>query len=222
MFLQVPNLLNDDELATLGAAIAGAKYVDGKATADAPTKDAKRNLQMERDENSDRLSQIVVQALARNPLVQRVCMPSRVVRPVFSRYETGMQYGWHTDNPLMVEGRSLRTDIAATVFLSDLESYEGGDLIVNTAGGQARFRLPRGTAVLYPATTIHSVAEVTKGVRDAAVTWIQSLIESAQQRELLHDLDTAARIVQEKTPNSDEARLLTKCYGNLMRMWADV
>ncbi len=222
MFLQIPNLLNDEELAQIDKAIADGKFVDGEATADVPTKPVKKNLQMEPPAEGDALAQVVVQAIARNPLVQRACLPSRVVRPLFSRYEVGMEYGWHTDNPLMSEGRPLRTDIAVTVFISELESYEGGDLIVNTAGGQARFRLPRGHAILYPATTIHSVSEVTKGVRDVAVTWIQSIVESAAQRELLHDLDTALRLVRDKASTSDEARLLMKCHGNLMRMWSEV
>lgn len=202
--------------------LADGSFSDGKATADEPTKPVKKNLQMDDSEAGREAAQLVVQALARSPLVQRACMPSRVVRPLFSRYETGMEYGWHTDNPMMIEGRPLRTDIAATVFLSELDSYEGGELMVNTSGGQARFRLPRGHAILYPATTIHSVAEVTKGVRNVAVTWIQSIVESAAQRELLHELDAASRLVRGKAPESDEARLLMKVYGNLMRMWCDV
>ena len=222
MFLQVPNLLTGEELTTLDAAVAGGTYIDGKETADTPTKPVKNNLQMEPAESNAAAGQLVIQAIARNPLVQRACLPARVVRPLFSRYETGMAYGWHTDNPLMVEGRPLRTDIAATVFLSDPETYEGGDLVVNTAGGQARFRLPRGHAIFYPATTIHCVSEVTKGVRDAAVTWIQSLVASTAQRELLHELDTAQRLVRAKSPDADEARLLMKCHANLMRMWSDV
>lgn len=222
MFLQVPNLLSEEELTKADSAIAEGSFADGKATADAPTQPVKHNLQMEQSAAGDELAQSIVQAIARNPLVQRACMPSRVVRPMISRYETGMQYGWHTDNPLMVEGRPLRTDIAATIFLTDPDDYEGGDLLVNTAGGQARFRLPRGHAVLYPATLIHSVGEVTKGTRHVAVTWIQSIVESAAQRELLHELDSASRLVRDKAPESDEARLLMKVHGNLMRMWCDI
>ncbi len=150
MFLQVPNILTDEELAKLDNAIAAGTFADGKSTADEPTKPVKNILQMEKSEGGDAVAQIVVQAIARSPLVQRTCMPSRVVRPLFSRYETGMAYGWHIDNPLMAEGRPLRTDIACTIFLSEPDSYEGGDLVVNTAGGQAHFRLPRGHAILYP------------------------------------------------------------------------
>lgn len=222
MFLQVPDLLHTEELTKIDAAIAAASFSDGKATAGEPTKPIKNNLQMVNGADSDALTQIVVQALARNHAVQRSCLPSRVVKPLFSRYEVGMQYGWHSDNPLMSEGRPLRTDIAATIFLSDLKSYEGGDLIVNTVGGRASFRLPRGHAILYPATSVHSVSEVTKGVRNVAVTWIQSVVASAEKRELLLELDTAARIVREKTPGSEEALLLMKAHGNLMRMWCEI
>ena len=222
MFLQVPNILTEEELAKIDAAIADGTFADGKDTADGPAQLIKNNLQMERNEAGDEAAQHVVQALARSALVQRAAMPSRVVRPMFSRYETGMKYGWHIDNPLMIEGRPLRTDIAVTIFLNEPDSYEGGELLVNTVGGQARFRLPRGHAILYPATTLHSVAEVTKGTRDVAVTWIQSIVESAAQRELLHELDTASRLVRDKTPESDEARLLMKVHANLMRMWCDI
>ena len=222
MFLQVPNILTDQELTKIDAVLADGTFSDGKATADAPTKPVKNNLQMDVSEAGNEAGQLVIQAIARSALVQRACMPSRVVRPLFSRYDTGMQYGWHNDNPLMIEGQPLRSDIAVTVFLSEPCSYEGGDLQVNTAGGQARFRLPRGHAILYPATNIHSVAEVTKGTRNVAVTWIQSIVESAAQRELLHELDAASRLVRDKAPESDEARLLMKVYANLMRMWCDI
>ena len=222
MFLQVPNILTDEELAKIDGALAKGKFSDGKATADAPTKPVKNNLQMDASEGANEAQQLVIQAIARSPLVQRACIPSRVVRPLFCRYEAGMQYGWHTDNPLMIEGRPLRSDIAVTIFLSELDIYEGGDLLVNTAGGQARFRLPREHAILYPATTIHSVAEVTTGTRNVAVTWIQSIVESSERRELLHELDAASRLVRDKAPESDEARLLMKVHANLMRMWCDI
>jgi PKHD-type hydroxylase len=181
----------------------------------------KNNLQMEGAPDSESMYATVVRALARHDVVKAACLPSRVLRPMFSRYEAGMSYGWHIDNPLLGEGRPIRTDIAVTVFLSDPGEYEGGALVVNVVGGQARFRLPKGHAVAYPATTLHCVEPVTKGVRNAAVTWIESFVADAARRELLHDLDRASRIVREKAPNSDEARLLMKTHVNLVRMWAE-
>ena len=222
MFLQVPNILTDVELTKIDAVLADGTFSDGKATEDAPTKLVKNNLQMDVNEAGNDAGQLVIRAIARSALVQRACMPSRVVRRLFSRYKTSMQYGRHNDNPLMIEGRPLRSDIAVTVFLSEPCSYEGGDLQVNTAGGQARFRLPRGHAILYPATTIHSVAKLTKATRNVAVTWIQSILESAAQRELLHELDAASRLVRDKAPESEETHLLMKVHANLMRMWCDI
>lgn len=221
MFLQIPDVLNADALLAIDKVIEEGRFSDGKATATGPAGQVKNNHQMEAGSQADKISATVVQALVRHELIRSACLPSRVVRPTFSRYETGMSYGWHIDNPLMGDGRPVRTDIAITVFLTDPDAYEGGALLVNAAGGQARFRLPRGHAVAYPATTLHCVEPVTKGVRHAAVTWIQSMIADGARRELLHDLDRASRIVREKTPNSDEARLLMKSHVNLMRMWVE-
>jgi len=220
MFLQVPDVLNAEELASIDTAIDAGNFVDGASTAASAAGAVKNNLQMERAADRDELDKTIVQALIRHAVIRSACLPARVMRPIFNRYETGMAYGWHTDNPLMAEGGTVRTDIAVTVFLSDPDSYEGGGLLVNAAGGQGRFRMPRGHALLYPASTIHSVEPVTKGVRHAAVTWIQSMVADVSRRELLHDLDRASRIVREKAPTSDEALLLMKTHANLLRMWA--
>ena len=214
MFLQIPDVFNDQELALIDAAIADGNFIDGTAGA------GKNNQQMERPAQGDDVDKAVVQALVRHDVIRSACLPARVMRPIINRYEVGMAYDWHTDNPLMADGRPVRTDIAVTVFLSDPDSYEGGGLMVNTAGGQALFRLARGHAVLYPASAVHCVEPVTKGTRHAVVTWIQSIVADPARRELLHDLDRASRIIREKAPASDEARLLMKSHANLMRMWA--
>jgi len=222
MFLQIPDVLNAEELAAMDAAIADGKFIDGKATAGGVAGTVKNNLQLERPAGGDELDKTFLQALVRHDLIRSACLPVRVLRPIINRYETGMDYGWHTDNPLMSEGRPVRTDIAVTVFLSDPDSYEGGALVVNTAGGQAQFRLPRGHAILYPASTVHRVEPVTKGTRHAAVTWIQSMVADVARRELLHDIDRVSRIMREKAPDADETRLLMKSHANLMRMWAEL
>ena len=221
MFLQIPDVLTANELVAIDKAIETGNFSDGRATATGPAGQVKTNLQMEYGADGEALAMSIVQALARHELVRSGCLPSRIVRPVFSRYETGMSYGWHIDNPLMGDGRPVRTDIAVTVFLTDPSEYDGGALVVNAAGGHASFRLPRGHAIAYPATTLHCVEPVTRGIRHAAVTWVQSMVADPARRELLHDLDRASRIVREKTPNSDEARLLMKSQFNLMRMWAE-
>jgi PKHD-type hydroxylase len=215
MFLQIPDVFNTQELALIDAAIADGKFIDS-----APGTADKNNQQMERPAQGDDVDKAVVHALVRHDVIRSACLPTRVMRPIINRYETGMAYGWHTDNPLMADGRPVRTDIAVTIFLSDLDSYEGGGLMVNAAGGQALFRLPRGHAVLYPASAVHCVEPVTKGTRHAIVTWIQSVVADSARWELLYDLDRASRIIREKAPDSDEARLLMKSHANLMRMWA--
>ena len=221
MFLQIPDILNDDEHSAIDRAIETGTFSDGRASATGPAGLVKSILQMEYGADGETLAMSVVQALARHDLVRSGCLPARIVRPIFSRYEAGMSYGWHIDNPLMGDGRPVRTDIALTVFLTDPAKYDGGTLVVSAAGGQARFWLPRGHAIAYPATTLHCVEPVTRGVRHAAVTWIQSMVADSARREVLHDLDRASRIVREKTPNADEARLLMKSHVNLMRMWAE-
>ena len=214
MFLQLPDVFNAEEFALIDAAIADGKFIDGAASA------GRNNQQLERPTQGDDVDKAVIQALVRHDVIRSACLPTRVMRQIINRYEAGMDYGWHTDNPLMADGRPVRTDIAVTVFLSDPDSYEGGGLMVNTAGGQALFRLARGHAVLYPASAVHCVEPVTKGTRHAVVTWIQSIVADPARRELLHDLDRASRIIREKAPASDEARLLMKSHANLMRMWA--
>ena len=220
MFLQIPDVLNAEELATIDSAIADGTFIDGAATGPGTAGAVKNNLQLERTGESDALDKTIVQAPMRHDVIRSACLPTRVMRPIFNRYETGMAYGWHSDNPLMAAGSTVRTDIAVTVFLSDPDSYEGGGLMVNTAGGQALFRLARGHAVLYPASAVHCVEPITKGTRHAVVTWIQSIVADPARRGLLHDLDRASRLIREKAPASDEARLLMKSHANLRRMWA--
>ncbi len=222
MLLQIPDVLNAEDLAVLDTAIADGKFIDAKTAASGPAGELKNNELLERGTDSDAVDKAFVQALMRHDIIRSACLPARVMRPTIRRYETGMDYGWHTDNPLMAEGRPVRTDIAVTVFLSDPDSYEGGGLVVNTGGGQAQFRLPRGHAIMYPASTMHCVEPVTKGTRHAAVSWIQSMVADPARRELLRDIDRASRIIRDKAPASDEARLLMKSHANLLRMWAAV
>lgn len=221
MFLQIPDILTAEELDAIDEALSKARFDDGRATAPQAAGLVKNNLQMEAGPETDEVCASVVRALIRHDAVKSACLPTRVLRPMFSRYEAGMSYGWHIDNPLMGEGRPIRTDIAVTVFLSNPDEYEGGALLVNAVGGQARFRLPRGSAVAYPATTLHCVEPVTQGLRLAAVTWIESMVADAARREMLRDLDIASRLVREKAPTSEEARLLMKTHVNLVRMWAE-
>ena len=224
MFLRIPQLLNAEQLAEIDAVLAGAGFVDGRLTAGETGRKAKNNRQADpaASPGHEAIGTLVMSALAGNALVRATLLPVKIVPPTFSKYEPGMTYDWHTDYPVMTVGPMVRTDISVTVFLSDPESYVGGELIVRTSAGEAKFKLPRGSAVAYPATTMHRVAEVSSGERLAAITWMQSMIADGDRRELLHDLDTAYRLSAQRAPDGQETRLLLKSYANLVRMWADL
>jgi len=222
LFVQVPEVLTAQELESIDGFLAARNFVDGGATADFPARSIKKNLQLEAFEGREKLDAIVLQAVGRSELARIATLPKRIMRPIFSKYDEGMEYGWHTDNPVMSDGAPLRIDIAMTVFLSDPAAYDGGALTVRTGGGIAQFKLPRGHAVFYPATTSHSVEPVTRGTRLAAVTWIQSLVGDAAKREILYEMDAVSRVLRQKSPNADETRLMIKCHSNLMRMWTEI
>jgi len=137
---------------------------------------------------------------------------------LFSRYVPGMSYGTHMDNAMM---SNMRIDLALTIFLSDPADYDGGQLVANFSTGEREVKLPAGSAVLYPATTLHRVAEVTRGQRLAVVTWIRSLIRDAAKREILHDLQTAHHQLSDQIGKTAEIDLLSKCHANLMRRWIE-
>jgi PKHD-type hydroxylase len=129
-----------------------------------------------------------------------------------------MAYGTHVDNPMM---GMMRTDVSFTLFLSDPESYEGGELIIETVSGEQPIKLPAGSMVAYPSTSLHRVAEVTKGERYAAVGWIRSFIRDSAKRELMFDLDTVRKSLQNKSEMEAERTVLNKTVANLFRMWSD-
>jgi PKHD-type hydroxylase len=131
-----------------------------------------------------------------------------------------MSFGAHVDNAVMGEDH-LRSDVSVTVFIADPEAYDGGELVIETSGGEESFKLPAGAAVVYPSTTLHRVAEVTRGTREVAVTWVQSLVRSAERRELLFDLERALRALFEREGKSAEFDLLHKVASNLRRMWVE-
>lgn len=219
MNLHLADVLDAAALSSVRAALAQAPFVDGSATAGWHAKGVKNNLQAE----SPDAEKVVREALALHPLFRAAVLPYRIRAPLFSRYTAGMGYGLHVDDAFMSAGReNLRTDVAVTVFLSDPADYDGGELVVESASGAASFKLPAGHAIAYPATTLHRVADVTRGERTVAVLWVQSHVRDPAQREVLFDLDTVRRRLFEaaggrKTPEFD---LLAKTYSNLLRAWS--
>ena len=222
MNLCLAGVLNADALHAVRAAMAGASFSDGGSTAGWHAGKVKHNLQATHDVAAQR----VQHALMAHPLFRSAALPARLRAPLFSRYQPGMSYGPHMDDALMSAGGgqgALRADLAVTVFLSDPESYDGGELVIESAGGTTAYKLEAGQAIVYPATTLHRVAEITRGERLAAVLWVQSLVRDAAQREILFDLDTARRGLWDKAGQTATAEfdLVSKTYANLLRAWSE-
>jgi len=225
--VRIPDVLDRQSLAMLRALLehdAGA-WVDGRATAGHQGAKVKRNVQV--DEHSAlarKAGDLVVAALERNALFISAALPHRVYPPLFNRYEGGMQFGDHVDGAVRLvpgTGAKLRTDLAATLFISDSAEYDGGELVIDDTYGTHATKLPAGHMMVYPADSRHRVTAVTRGVRIASVLWVQSLVRDDVRRRLLFDLDTA---IQRLTIGGadDSARLqLAGCYHNLLRMWAE-
>jgi PKHD-type hydroxylase len=147
----------------------------------------------------------------------------KVATPFYARYTPGMRYGNHVDDPIMGTDEGLyRTDIAITIFLNDPANYDGGELVVNTAFGEQQVKLPAGDGVMYPASSLHRVAEVTRGERLVAVTWVQSLVRDPAQRELLYELNQARERLLKEAPDSPDTARINTVYVNLFRMWSEL
>ncbi len=214
------NVLNADEIDHIRTLLEDAAWADGRLTAGWQAKDVKNNLQISTgDAKLSSLVEIVSAALERSTTFQLAARPKKIVPPLFSRYISGMEYGDHVDDPII---RGIRTDLSLTLFLSEPESYDGGELVVETPSGAEAIKLPVGEAVLYPSNMIHRVERVSSGERLVAVTWIQSLVRNGQRREILLDLDIARREIMQRYGKSDELNLIAKASANLLREWADV
>lgn len=226
MLLTVPDVLDATELQHARALLAGAPWTDGRSTAGPQAAAVKNNEQLpHRCEAAAQLRTLVLQALDRHPIVFSAALPRRVLPPMFNRYGGATNtYGAHVDQAIRFSpdsGERVRTDLSCTLFLSDPDSYDGGELVVHTAFGEQRVKLPAGHLVLYPGTSVHHVAPVTRGQRLASFFWIESMVRSDEQRQLLFDLDMNLMRLREQHGETEAAVALTGTYHNLLRMWAD-
>ncbi|WP_346293089.1 Fe2+-dependent dioxygenase [Sphaerothrix gracilis] len=217
MIFRIPDILSADELQQIQAQLVEAEFVDGKLTAGWYAKQVKHNQQV-RSEQAKDLKEQTRAALNRHPLFQAAVRPKRIHTLLFSRYEVGMSYGRHADNALMGQWRS---DVSFTLFLSPPAAYEGGELAIEGADDEQSYKLPAGSALFYPASTLHRVDPVTQGTRLVAVGWVQSLVRDPAKRELLFDLDTVRRSLFAREGKSDEFDLLSKSVANLLRRWVE-
>lgn len=221
MFHWLQSVLNKDELAELDTLLTDGDYEDGALTATGRAADVKNNQQLSDGGPRTRASEIIVAALQRHDKFQHAAIPLRIRTPLFSRYEAGMAYGQHMDNAIKDDGhgQDMRTDLSVTIFLSEPGDYQGGELIVSTSLNDQMFKLPRGDALLYPSTSLHRVGEVTTGIRQVAVTWVESRVRDPRQREILMDVERVRRRIAKLEPDSQEADLAQKVRLNLLRMW---
>jgi len=225
MILPIPNVLAPEQLREARTILEAAEWVDGKITAGHQSARAKDNQQVREDSPAARqLGDMIVAALERNPRFVSAALPLKVFPPLFNRYSVGQSFGLHVDNAVrMIRGTShrVRTDLSATLFLTEPSDYDGGELVVEDTYGAHSVRLPAGHMVLYPASSLHRVNAVTRGSRIASFFWVQSMVREDAQRALLFDMDAAIQRLMQEAPDHPSALQLTGVYHNLLRMWAE-
>jgi PKHD-type hydroxylase len=225
MLLQVPNVLSSEQVQGARRQLDAAEWIDGRVTAGHQSARAKNNVQLPEDSPlAKHLGQIILTALERSSLFVSAALPLKIFPPLFNRYIGGQSFGVHVDNAIrQVHNTShrVRTDISATLFLSQPDEYDGGELVVEDSYGMHSVKLAAGDLVLYPATSLHRVQAVTRGARVASFFWIQSMIRDDGQRTTLFDLDLAIQRLSVDMPNHPSVVQLTGIYHNLLRRWAD-
>jgi PKHD-type hydroxylase len=226
MLMTLPDLLAPDVVRQCRADLETARWTDGARTAGHVAAHVKANRQLAPDDAAGaRIGALILDALGRDPLFMSAALPARILPPRFNRYEGGEHYGFHIDNAIFQvpgEPARIRTDVSTTVFLSDPDEYEGGELIIQDTYGEQRVKLPAGHAVVYPGTSLHRVAPVTRGVRYGSFFWTQSLVRDDGRRALLLEQDVAIqRLIQADAAPETVARL-TGVYHNLLRMWSEL
>ncbi|HEV7386235.1 MAG TPA: Fe2+-dependent dioxygenase [Phenylobacterium sp.] len=225
MLVHVEQVLSSDEVRRFRDRLAAETWIDGRVTAGEQSALAKRNLQVPEDSATAReLGETILAALGRNPTFVSAALPLRVFPPLFNRYEEGMGFDTHVDNAIRFAGPvRFRTDLSATLFLTDPADYDGGELIVEDAYGEHAVKLPAGDMILYPASSLHRVAPIARGSRWASFFWAQSMVRADAQRSLLYDLDNAIQALSAGVGQGDPAVVsLAGTYNNLLRMWAEV
>jgi PKHD-type hydroxylase len=221
-FFNIPALLKPQEVAEIENLAADANFVDGRMTASLAAQQVKNNWQVDADSESlTKIRALLDEALKTSPLFNIAAMPKAIYPFTVSKHTMGNYYGWHVDSPLMGDP-SLRTDLAMTIFLSDPEKYDGGELVIQTEAGAAAFKPAQGDAVLYPCQYLHCVNEVSGGARLAAITWIQSNVRNPEQRQILFQLNQIHASLYNQAPHAPETNLLLQTHSNLFRMWADL
>ncbi len=224
MLIPIESVLDKTTAARWLAQLQSADWVDGRNTAGSLAVNVKNNLQLDDKHSlSHQLRQEILERLGRNPEFISAALPHRIYPPRFNCYQGSGAYGLHIDGSIMhlPDNTPMRTDLSATLFLSEPDTYEGGELVIETAFGAQSVKLNAGDMVLYPATSLHQVMPVTKGMRIASFFWIESMVRDTQAREMLFDLDqTVQALTQERGAKDAQVSSLNGLYHNLLRRWA--
>lgn len=224
MLVRIPQLLSAEEVSASREALLAQTWQEGRLTAGHIAAPVKTNHQLPRDNHAaQQVGQLILDRLGQNATFVAAALPLKVLPPLFNRYENGTTYGDHIDNAIFSMPQSsmkVRSDVSTTVFLSEPDEYEGGELVISDTYGEQRVKLAAGDAIVYPATSLHRVEAVTSGMRLGAFFWTQSLVASAEQRRTLYDLDGAIQSVLNQDSNSEVARRLSGVYHNLLRFWS--
>lgn len=225
MLLSIPDVLTKDQITEARKALDKADWKDGRITAGHQSAKAKNNTQLSDSDPAARaIGEMILRRLESNPLFLSSALPLRVFPPLFNRYGEGHSFGTHVDNSIRQipgSGQRVRTDLSATLFLSGSEEYEGGELVVETNFGVQSVKLEAGSMILYPASSLHRVNPITKGVRIASFFWIQSMIRDDALRTALFDMDLAIQKLNRDLPGHESIVQLTGVYHNLLRLNAD-
>ena len=223
MIRVLPNVLSAADLQAVRELLPQVRFGDGRATN--PDSTIKQNLQAPQEDPANaRIAQIARDALVRHADLRVFAQPRQMARTTVVRYEPGMNYGWHVDEALFPSTPPMRSDLSCTIFLNPPADYDGGELTIQLGAQELAYKLEPGSAILYPSTTIHRVTPVTRGVRIAAITWLQSWVADSGRRELLIQLEEARAIAAQGGPGAIDPRLqvlLESLKTNLFRMWAD-
>ncbi|WP_336995577.1 PKHD-type hydroxylase YbiX [Leclercia sp. UBA7405] len=225
MMYHIPGVLTTDEVAQLRAQLALAPWIDGRATVGNQGAQVKNNQQVDtQSELYQKLQSAVLQAVNQHSLFFAAALPRQISSPLFNRYQQQETYGFHVDGAVRSHPQSgwMRTDLSATLFLCEPESYDGGELVVNDTFGQHSVKLPAGDLILYPASSLHCVTPVTRGVRVASFMWIQSMIRDDKKRAMLFELDRNIQTLRTRHGESEEVLSLLNLYHNLLREWSEI
>jgi len=225
MLVAIPDVLTPEQVAAGRAALEAAAWIDGRVTAGHQGAHVKRNRQLPQDSAAGReVGELILRALSENALFMSAALPLHVLAPTFNRYGVGETFGNHVDGTMrfLPNGQRMRTDLSCTLFFSDPEDYDGGELVIEDVFGPRSVKLPAGHMILYPSTSVHRVTPVTRGERIGSFFWLQSMIRDNTRRALLFDMDVAIQRLGAENPTHASVVQLTGVYHNLLRLWGEV